>query len=53
MKTETAIVIKLHELESDDRLKGPAATVFNNAPKALIQQGLESQIDILKWVLKD
>ncbi|MBT6051745.1 MAG: hypothetical protein HOG49_33495 [Candidatus Scalindua sp.] len=53
MKTKKEIQDKLKELKGDERLGYPAATVFANAPLALIQLGLESEIGILKWVLKD
>lgn len=38
------------EIENDDRLPPPVATVFENAPLALIQVGLEQQLRTLKWV---
>lgn len=38
------------EIENDDRLPPPIATVFENAPLALIQVGLKEQLRILKWV---
>ena len=37
------------EIEKDDRLPPPVATVFENAPLALIQVGLEQQLRTLKW----
>lgn len=46
------ITKKLAELEADERLSYPVATVFENAPLALVQCGLENQVRTLKWVLK-
>jgi hypothetical protein len=51
MKTEQEIKDKLAELQSDERLGYPIATVFENAPLALIQADLEAKIAALKWVL--
>lgn len=42
----------LSQVESDERLSYPTATVVINAPLALIQCGLEHQRRILKEVLK-
>lgn len=42
---------KLAELKADERLYYPTATVFANAPLALIQLSLSSQINTLEWVL--
>ena len=52
MKLEQRIRQKLHELKSDDRLKGKPASVQINAPLALIQLSLEARIEALEWVLK-
>jgi hypothetical protein len=43
---------KLEEIAADERLSYPTATVFENAPLALVQCGLQNQINALKWVLK-
>ena len=58
MKTAVQIRARIKEIESDDRYtrgkpgrKG--ATVFMNAPLALMQMGWESEVDILKWVLSE
>jgi hypothetical protein len=53
MRTIEEIKVKLQELKSDDRLKSPCATVFENAPLALIQLELEMKILTLEWVLKE
>ncbi len=52
MKTEQEIKTRIGELKADDRLKQPLATVDINAPLALIQLGIESNIAALNWVLK-
>jgi len=52
MKTKDEIKKKLKEIESDERLKYLAATVFENAPLALIQTHLEATRTTLKWVLQ-
>jgi hypothetical protein len=43
---------ELARIEKDERLSYPTATVFENAPLALAQCGLENQAKVLKWVLK-
>lgn len=53
MKTKDQIREKIKELESDERLSYPVATVVENAPLALIQLSLETQIGMLKWVLEE
>jgi hypothetical protein len=52
MKTEAEIRRAIQEIKQDARLKGPPATVDINAPLALIQLDLESQIKALQWVLE-
>jgi hypothetical protein len=49
--TRDAIVTRLQEIESDERIWYPAATVFNNAPLALIQVTLETEAQTLRKVL--
>jgi hypothetical protein len=46
-----AVQDALDEIENDERLGYPTATVFENAPLALIQCGLENQRRSLKYVL--
>ncbi len=41
----------LTEIEEDERLGYPTATVVENAPLALIQCGLGAQVKALKYVL--
>ena len=53
MKTKKQIQAQLDKILADERLHYPTATVLNNAPLALIQTSLETQRDILSWVLKD
>lgn len=49
IKTKARLL--LMELKSDERLTYEPATVFVNAPLALIQHGLLSQINILEKLL--
>ena len=51
MKTSDEIRARLAETQAQPQLKYKPATVQINAPLALIQMGLESEIRILKWVL--
>ncbi len=53
MKTEAEIRRAIKEIQKDARLKGPPTTVDVNAPLALIQVDLETQIKTLKWVLDE
>lgn len=53
MKSQEEIFKKLEKTKKDERLSYPKATVFNNAPLALIQLSLETTIDVLTWVLQD
>lgn len=50
-KFREAIEGALKEIEEDERLGYPTATVDINAPLALIQCGLQSQVNALKYVL--
>lgn len=52
MKTREQIEAKLRQIEADERLGYKTATVFENAPLALVQTSLKAQRDILKWVLE-
>jgi len=52
MKTKKEVEKKLKEIEADERINYPAATIAENAPLALLQLHLETQRDVLKWVLK-
>jgi hypothetical protein len=51
MRSEEEIRARLAEIEADSRLRQKSATVFENAPLALIQLELESKRDVLRWVL--
>ena len=51
MKTKEEIEAKLSEIESDERLSYPPATIDINAPLALIQLSLECKRDLIKWIL--
>lgn len=51
MKTEEEIKNRLDIVMADERLSYPPARVDINAPLALIQLSLETQRDVLQWVL--
>jgi hypothetical protein len=53
MRSIKEIEAKLEELKNDDSFKSPTATLFENAPLALIQLELETKVRVLEWVLKD
>lgn len=42
---------ELEKLKQDERLTYPVATVFENAPLALIQFGMTSQIHLIEKML--
>lgn len=54
IKTRAEIRARIRELKSDSRYAKPgkAATVFENAPLALMQMGWESEVRALEWVLR-
>lgn len=52
MQTKKEIEDRVALLLKDERLYYPAATVFENAPLALIQLSMETQIHALQSVLK-
>jgi hypothetical protein len=51
MKSQHEIRARIKELLADDRLHYRTATVFENAPLALVQLGMEMEIRALAWVL--
>ncbi len=51
MKTKEEILAELEELKKDERNYYPIATVFVNAPLALIQLQLSTKINTLESVL--
>lgn len=53
MRSAEEIRAQLIRIEEDDRLHYPTATVWENAPLALIQTNLEARRDVLRWVLSD
>ncbi len=56
MRTVEEIKGKIAEIENDERYqsgKRKPATIDINAPLALCQLALETQISTLNWVLKD
>jgi hypothetical protein len=48
---DSVILAKLKTIEADERLYYRPATVFENAPLALIQSELETWCAALRWVL--
>ena len=42
---------KLKEIDRDERIHYPTATIDINAPLALIQLSLETRKEVLEWVL--
>lgn len=52
MKTQVEIEEMLKQVEADKRLSYPTATVFANAPLALIQTDLEARRSILRSILE-
>lgn len=53
VKSRKQIEALIEQIEADERLHYPRANVFINAPLALIQVELESQVRILKFILND
>jgi hypothetical protein len=53
MKTEEQITMAIEKIKLDPRMKAKPATVDINAPLALIQCAIESQLTALQWVLHD
>mgnify|MGYP001608983234 CR=1 FL=1 len=51
MRMRSEIEAQLRKLKIELQLRLPTATVFENAPLALIQLELETKIATLKWVL--
>lgn len=51
MKTEQELTKALNEIEADERLQYPLATVFENAPLALIQIGLKAKAQAYRFAL--
>ena len=52
MKTEREIEIRITEIKADERLAYPTATVFVNAPLALIQMSMSTELHTLERVLE-
>lgn len=52
MKSRDEILAEIARINADDRLAGRPATVFNNAPLALIQVELKARRDALQWALE-
>lgn len=51
MKTDQEIQKQIDEILSDERLSYKTASLFANAPLALIQLSLETKLHTLQWVL--
>lgn len=51
MKTEKEIRRRIAQINADDRYHYPPADVMINAPLALIQVDLKSEICALAWIL--
>ncbi len=51
MKTQQDIQKRIDEILSDERLSYKTATVFENAPLALIQYSLETELHTLQQVI--
>ena len=52
MRPMVELLAELKRLEEDERLWYETANVEINAPLALIQLGLETKSDILRWCLQ-
>ena len=52
MKTQAQIEEMLKEVMADERLGYPTATVFENAPLAMVQLELETKRDLLREILE-
>lgn len=52
MQSEKKIKERIHEIISDERLSYPAADIFSNAPLALIQLAMETELHSLEKVLE-
>ena len=52
MRSKSDIEQELAKVRADVRLGYPPATVFANAPLALIQVELKARISVLQWFLE-
>ena len=52
MKSEKEIRARLKAIDADERYHSKTATIFENAPLALVQMGMESEALVLAWVLE-
>ena len=53
MRTMEVMLAKLRDVEDDERLYYPTATIDVDAPLALIQLQLKTQQTTLRWALGD
>jgi hypothetical protein len=51
MKTIQQIKQRIDELKADERLYYPSASVFANAPLALLQNAMAAELNALEWAL--
>lgn len=51
MMSREEIIKEIEELKKDEQLISPTATVFENAPLALIQFGKATRLNTLEYVL--
>lgn len=51
MRTEKEILARITEIKKDERLGYPTATVFENAPLALVQITLTTELHTLERIM--
>jgi len=51
MKNKKEVLQKIEEIISDERLHYKKATILENAPLALIQFEMETELKMLYWIL--
>ena len=51
MKTQQEIEARIENILADERIHYPTATVFENAPLALIQMSMETELRTLCWII--
>lgn len=52
MQTEKEILKRIKEIKSDERLSYESADIFSNAPLALIQLSMKTELHTLEKVLQ-
>lgn len=53
MKDREQILAQIKKVKSDSRYNYPIASVFSNAPLALIQVSMTATVQALEWVLSE